>query len=444
MKRILLLLSFTAVQYAASAQWLEQSSGFPVPGIGVIDLRAIDDQVAWAVGRDMSGPGAVSVQYFTRTTTGGTDWYYGTIDNAPGMDITSIAATDDQTAWVSLNSVDSLGNTTGKIFKTMDGGTVWTHQTTAAFASPRGFVNKVHFFDTNNGLAIGNVNGGYFEIYTTNDGGTNWTRVPQANIPAPLSNEFGYVNVISTVANKVWFGTTRARVFISNDRGMNWVAAQTGLTRNDPTLPVITNVDFRNENIGLVQNDSTMRRSNDGGLTWTDINYTGPVHHYDLRYVTGSQQTWISTGANYIANDVGSSISYNDGLDWVMIDDTVLHTVVDFVNPNVGWSGGLNTNITQGGMFKWSGTSAAPAVTNRASQFVFPNPATGEVTVSGLANNQRADILVVDVLGRTVHKETYHPQNEAARITLPSGTSGIHYLIVQQEGSSQRHKLVVK
>ena len=60
------------------------------------------------------------------------------------------------TAWVALNRF-SFGEAV--IVKTGDGGTTWVEQTTA-FPNLDSFVNVVHFFDENDGVALGDVRGG--------------------------------------------------------------------------------------------------------------------------------------------------------------------------------------------------------------------------------------------------------------------------------------------
>ena len=90
--------------------------------------------------------------------------------------LASITALDANTAWV-CNA--------GAVYKTTDGGLTWDKQETA-FQGFNGHPNVIHFFDSNNGVCVGNPNNGYWAIYTTTDGGTNWIRVPSANIPAPI------------------------------------------------------------------------------------------------------------------------------------------------------------------------------------------------------------------------------------------------------------------
>src|SRR5690606_9560040 len=113
--------------------------------------------------------------------------------------------------------------------------------------------------------------GGYFELYTTTNGGTNWTRVPSANIPAPLSGEYGYVHNYDVVNNTNWFGTNKGRIYKSVDKGLNWTVAQSPVS-DFAGAAIAGNYTFSTETKGLL-NTSTglMYNTTDGGATWTQM-----------------------------------------------------------------------------------------------------------------------------------------------------------------------------
>jgi hypothetical protein len=66
--------------------------------------------------------------------------------------------------WPSGISTDSA------IFYSSDGGATWVQQETA-FCKTCGYISFVHFFSEKEGVAVGDPNGGQFEIYYTSDGG---------------------------------------------------------------------------------------------------------------------------------------------------------------------------------------------------------------------------------------------------------------------------------
>ena len=358
MKKNLLVLLGLALAVSANAQWVEQSVGFTTASRGIRDISVVDANTAWAIAYDGTGGSAI-VHDFSRTTNGGTTWTPGII-GGPGtnaLEFSNIHALDANTAWVAMYNASGGG----RIYKTTDGGQNWTHQSTATFSAPDGFPNVVHFFNANEGWAMGDPNNGYFEFYTTTNGGNNWVRVPQANIPANLSGEFGIVDVYSAVGNTLWFGTQLGRIYKSSDKGHTWTVSNSGFT-GSATVFALNNVVFKDLNNGLVQNDSLIVRTTDGGATWSPVTYSGTLRQSDLDFVPGTAGTYVSTGANSQISDLGSTMSTDNGSTWTITSpgDTMQLTALDMFSPTIGWAGGFNS-AAGGGIFKWTGNLAANA-----------------------------------------------------------------------------------
>ena len=69
------------------------------------------------------------------------------------------------------------------------------------------FADFVCFFDSNNGIAVGDPVGAplKYEVYTTNDAGVTWVQTPPANLPSLANNaEYAITNLFSTVQGHVW------------------------------------------------------------------------------------------------------------------------------------------------------------------------------------------------------------------------------------------------
>jgi len=253
--------------------WVQQASGFTTASRGIQYISAVSNMVAWAVAYDGSGSSA-NVKEYTMTTDGGATWKAGSINppNSTGFAAAMISAIDDKTAWVPLYDGTNGG---GMIAKTTDGGKTWTQQTTATFSKPNGFPNVVHFWDTNNGFCMGDPNDGYFEIYTTTDGGTTWARVSKANIPDPLTGEYGVVGYYDVIGDTVWFATNKGRIYKSTNRGAIWQAYRTPFTK---TAFLIA---FKDGYKGIVygnENDADKYyRTSNGGESWTGFTPTGNV-----------------------------------------------------------------------------------------------------------------------------------------------------------------------
>ena len=344
--------SYITVNVPPYGNWIVQNSGFAAASRGINWISIVDQNVVWATAYDGSGANA-NVQQFTKTTNGGTTWTPGNINvgNA-ALGISMIQGISSSVAWLAAfpNGAGQLGG----IWKTTNGGSTWTKQTTASFNNASSFTNVLHFWDANEGFCMGDPINGEFEIYRTVNGGTNWTLVAGANIPNPLTGEFGYTRQIEVVGNNVWFSTNKGRIFHSTDKGATWVVY---------TSPIL---DFGGANISgvfsfssptvgyIVTNGGAVYKTTNAGSTWLQLATTGLVYTTGLCAVENSN-TLFSTGA--ATGGSGSSYSLDGGLTWTQIDN-VQHTVCEFTSASIGWSGWFNTNATTNGMWKWNNLSS--------------------------------------------------------------------------------------
>ena len=333
-------------------QWTKQASGFEAASRGVQYISVIDKRTAWATASDGSGGGA-KVKDFTRTIDGFT-WESDTI-NAPGtygLSSAMISAIDENTAWVALFDGTNGG---GKIVKTSDGGQNWTHQSSAAFTAPNGFPNVVHFWDANNGWCQGDPNGGYFEFYTTTDGGTTWTRVPEGNIPASESSEYGTVGYYAVYGDIVWFATNKGRIYKSTNKGLNWVVYQT------PLSDASFELSFKDANTGIIQrrgqtgSNKVQYITTDGGENWTELNPTGNFYTNSFKYVPG-ENLLISTGSDYETPFQGVSYSTDDGATFTNYADFYQNfqfLAIGAAGDDAIWAGGFNEDENNDGMWHY-------------------------------------------------------------------------------------------
>ncbi len=350
--------NFILIKDLPSSVWIPQSTAFTAQYRGIRNISIVDHNIVWVSAYDGSGQGAVILE-FARTWDGGATWAPGSITGVPsGLDISQLFAANKDTAWAAL-----WGNTSGgnAIYRTDDGGLSWSAQPSAQFSGSSAFPNLIHFWDANNGVCMGDPNGGYFEIYTTVDGGTNWNRVPQADIPAPANGEYGYNGGkdYDVVGNTIWFGTNKGNVYKSADRGLHWTKSATGSAE-------VSNITFSDDNHGIMEykvyNSTTgaittfvMKRTSDGGTTWLPLTPQGDYFKSDISAVPGKPGMYISTGISQNLPDNGSAFSLDYGQSWTMIDDSIQYTCVKFLDINTGWAGGFNQSATTEGIWKWKG-----------------------------------------------------------------------------------------
>ena len=353
-KKLLFSLLFCAFLITAEAQWIQQGSGFPTPNRGIRYIHAVDANVVWAIGYDGSMANAPQIQEFTRTSNGGSKWKARSIPGYPQAGLAMICAVDSLNAWIPV--WEALGG--GWIIRTSDGGLNWTKQTTAAFSAPGGFPNVVHFWNLNDGFCMGDPNGGFFEIYTTTNGGNTWTRVPQANIPANLSGEYGTTGLYDVVGNIIWFTTGKGRVYKSIDKGHHWTVSATPDTSNQMIIS------FKDAFNGTVRSNLPpydAYYTGDGGLTWQNLPYSGNFYPTDFTYIPGTTNTLISAGSDYSTPFMGISTSINGGMTWYDYPGTTpyQYLCLSFVSNNCGWAGGFNSDSLNGGFWKYIGNDFA-------------------------------------------------------------------------------------
>jgi photosystem II stability/assembly factor-like uncharacterized protein len=331
----------SGISSVAPAPWVEQVTGLPADLV-VYGLHAVDTNTVWAVPSK-----GVPIQSYTRTTNGGTTWMCDTIHSAPSTYCCrSVFAFDASTAWIAMHDHNTTSG--GGIFATTDGGATWKQDTTA-FKTPNGWADFIYFFDTNSGVCVGDPTNGYYEIYTTSDAGKTWLRVPQANIPPPLSGEFAIEREFTASGNSLWFpvyvsasGGGR-RFYKTTDKGMSWSVLEFPLWGGSGWLPTL---EFQNENVGLGQNSSDgIMKSTDGGVSWTLLPNTSWIALNHQEYVPHTAGMYVATGIDLGRSQVIAPVSYSffsfftldGGATWTRAGEFSNQPDLSFASQNYGW-----------------------------------------------------------------------------------------------------------
>lgn len=337
------------------AQWVTQNTNLPV-NTGITSIDIADANTVWCGGYDGATP-TNSFNRYCHTADGGVTWTPGTLTAGAGLNFANLSgAPGGQVAWAAMYDATNIG---GFLWRTVNGGTTWTRQLASAFqAANGGFLNGVKAFSTTTAVAIGDpiTTTNNWEIYTTTNG-TTWTAVANANLPTALPGEFGNTGTLVTLpvagaatAQPIWFATTQGRVLRSTNSGASWLGSTTGLAN-------VTRLAFSSTQEGLAMDPSNvglLKRTTDGGATWTTVIPTGPVYANGLSGIPGTPGGYVSTGS--VTGSSGSSYSLDGGATWSAIDVGVFHNNVAFWDANSGWSGSFVSSAGLGGISKGSVT----------------------------------------------------------------------------------------
>lgn len=232
-------------------------------------------------------------------------YYNGQITNRSlGQPAYAIYAFDESKA---IAGTSSSNGTLANIMITSNGGTNWS---TIGVSQITGFINKIYFFDENNGIFVGDPKNGKWGIAKTSDGGNNWVQVQ--NVPSPLANEACFNTSNFWDGDIGAFGTTHSRVFLSTNRGENWkVSSISG-------AGAIYYLAFKDDLNGFAvynqlgdTNSRVVASTTDGGTTWIPNRYrfqsgAMPVGVFNIKNSKGLYVV-CSGGQVYTTTDNGAS-----------------------------------------------------------------------------------------------------------------------------------------
>jgi len=165
----------------------------------------------------------------------------------------------------------------------------------------------------------------------------------------------GWTGVVDCVGDTVIFGSNQGNIFISNDRGHTYFGSFSGCQPSG-TNAGVNAIAFKDATHGIVghADDSgalQLYETSDGGHNWSPISYSGTCYDYDIAYCPGTDNTYISTGANQALP--GASYSLDGGHNWIDYSDMsgTQMMACDFVDGMIGWAGAYATDESTGGMF---------------------------------------------------------------------------------------------
>ncbi len=418
-------------------------------------VSMVDENVAWTIG--VTGDFSVTPWIagsdfaqndFAKTVDGGQTWTVGTYPNS-GIGIPSnIAAFDENTAWIAYQDFANGP----KILKTTDGGLTWIEQNHGITS----WVGHVYFWNSVNGLALGDVANGSIEIYTTGAGGQIWVKVPAANMPSLLPGEVGpWIWAYAFSGSDVYFATSVSRVFHSSNKGYTWEVwpgpppgrdSESIAAKEDGTVVIAFD-----EVPDTTTNDHRCQlwRTSDEGSNWTEVTPDDDAYAVQgLEYIPGTGVLIGSFRRNNATGPFKTQISYDDGDTWIVIDEGTKVFAFDFLDATTGYATEFHNNGDPSFIYRYKGEPLVNAITERKSQrdeiSVNPNPTSGMVTLRFKEKITGDCLLTVsDIYGRIFQSKILENAggNEQA-VDLAGLPAGMYLLTLSNESGSYCSKVL--
>lgn len=450
MKKPLLVLTLLFSLFVNAQDFWTEVSLFPEQAFAPKQISIVDANVVWVYGYNGSSPGTTAQQWL-RTTDGGATWTQGNFNlGNVDLQVSALHALSETVAYVSANA--TVPSPSGGIWMTSDAGATWTRQP-YSFNRGESFANFVHLWNATEGIAVGDPNNGYFEIYKLENTGQNWVRVPAANIATPLEGETGYTSLYEIRNNSIWFGTNKGRIFKSNDFGQTWPVVQSPLADFDSSTSK-GRFAFKNQNEGLlIDGNWNQHKSTDAGNTWEIENpATSAARNGNIAFIPETANAYFSWGEERTHGMRGASYTTDGGLSWIDLNETDQQPLyvmnAKFKDSEVGFCFGyyINDSNPVGLFFYKLGedtfrrflSTNNQALTSNLS--VVPNPATNLVEISG-KNIQ--SVVISDISGKKVLTESY-TVSDAVVLNLSQLQKGIYLAKVSDNSHTSKTIKIIK
>ena len=339
----------------------------------------------------------------------------------------------------------------GTILKTIDGGANWVPKVSGTTND----LMKVDFVNTLVGYAVGN-NG---TVLKSINGGENWTVVP--------TDATGTISDLSCVDEAICYISSLGALKQTSNGGSTFTTVASN--------PYGEAVQFVNAMTGYSNSSGTLRKTVDGGISWSIIRENAAAFYF-LNPATGYVNT---TSGLQRTLDGGTTYESLGFIDYLMLDlfapseNMVWGVTVELLlngEPNYTLRGEFIdgqfervdgpmyfraiyfANTTKGYAVDWEGaiyknSTGLMGVADNTLEYpikMYPNPAAEQVTIAlPQLHNPNFTIEISDSTGKKVFENSYQSDN-LITINTASFASGVYILALLSEGARQSRKLVIK
>ncbi len=210
------------------------------------------------------------------------------------------------------------------------------------------FYDALHFWNSLEGIAIGDPIDGCMSILITRDGGESWNKVSCDGLPLSNKGEAAFAasdTNIAIMGNKTWVasGGFSSRVLISQDKGVSWGVVDTPIIQGKETTGIFS-IDFYDSLNGFAiggdytnpkANHSNKIRTSDGGISWEVVAQNqSPGYRSCVQYIPNrNAKGLVAVGVG------GIDVSNNAGESWKHLADDDFYTL-RFLNDSIAYAAG--------------------------------------------------------------------------------------------------------
>jgi photosystem II stability/assembly factor-like uncharacterized protein len=208
------------------------------------------------------------------------------------------------------------------------------------------FYDAIKFWNSKEGIAIGDSTDDCLSILITRDAGNTWLKTSCGKLPRGKFGAFAASDTnIAIVGDKTWVATggIQSLVFYSKDKGVTWESFKTPIVQGIETTGIYS-IDFYNDTLGFaIGGDYTKPEANlknkirtiDGGKTWQLVSEgKGPGYRSCVQFVPNKDgKELVALGFE------GIDYSSNFGETWQHLSDDSFYTL-RFLNDSIAYAAG--------------------------------------------------------------------------------------------------------
>lgn len=316
MKFSYIILALTLITSSTSAQTLSIKNCEVNIKSSFRGLSVVNDSVVWVSG---------SAGWVGRSLNGATTWSFKQVAGFEKVDFRSLYAFDSQKAII------ANAGSPASILLTTDGGETWKIVYTNTHKDA--FFDGVDFWNDKQGVMYGDPIDSKMLLVKTTDGGKTWQEFPDAQRPLLEQGEASFaasgtgIRCYDKSLLMISTGGKVSRLYSTTNFGKKWTVQSPPVIQGESSTGIFSFAVRNNSGIlvgGDYLKDSLRVQhvllSKNTGKTWTEP--TTPTRGYRECVEFISDQLVLSTGPS------GTDVSYNAGIDWVLLSDEKGYHVV--------------------------------------------------------------------------------------------------------------------